>query len=50
MSEKSEQTIAKLKIVGEMATDSGVKQIAKIIANYIEEDKKEEVGFKNNDK
>lgn len=38
-------TIAKLDIIAEMATEPGVKQLAKVMSDYVKYADKQKVGF-----
>ncbi|MBS4040374.1 MAG: hypothetical protein KGZ81_07205 [Flavobacteriales bacterium] len=45
MSEAGKTAIDQIKIVTEMTEDKAVKQLAKILANYIKDTEKQEAGF-----
>lgn len=41
----SKQIIAKLQIIEDMATEAGVKQLSKVMQEYIKGNQKESIGF-----
>jgi hypothetical protein len=41
----AEQTIAKLQVVEDMTTDNAVKQLCKIMQEYVKSNNKTRVGF-----